>query len=165
MAATLTTARMANTVRTAALSVLVLFTAVCAIAAGLIHQELIADYMAMNVVSGWAFWAMTAGCYASAAVVGGATLLLWRNRAYRKTALVSLAAVGAFMSMMIGLYFYVHAPIFAAGWLPFEIQHEPLEEAGTAAVISEAMTIIGILAIALISSIRPKTVGVYSAPS
>jgi len=151
-----------NTVRTAALGVLALFTGVCLIECGLIHQQLIAEHMAMNEVSGWSFWAMTAGCYASGVFVLTASFLLWRDRGYRKAGLVTLSGVGAFMGLMIGLYFYVHAPIFAAGWLPFGIEHEPLEEAGTAAVISESVVIIAILAIVLLSSIRSKPVTGYS---
>ena len=52
-----------NTVRTAALGVLVLFTGSRLIEYGLIHQQLIAEHVAMNVVSGWSFWPLTAGCY------------------------------------------------------------------------------------------------------
>jgi hypothetical protein len=132
-------------------------TGICAVQSGIVHQELIAEHMGMNPVEGWAFVAMTAGCYASVVFAAAASFFLWR-RAHRKAGLVALTAVGAFMASMIGLYFYVHAPFFQDAWLPAGIEHEPLEEAGTAAVSSEALTILAVLLIVAVSAIRPKPV-------
>ena len=119
--------------------------------------------MGMNPVEGWAFVAMTTGCYASVVFAAAASFFLWR-RVHRKTSLIALTGVGAFMASMIGLYFYVHAPSFQGAWLPFGIEHEPLEEAGTAAVMSEAITIIAILLIVAVSATRPKPAGESKEP-
>lgn len=141
-------------VRKAALAAFTLATVYCGIECGLIHQDLVSEHMEMNPVTGWSFVAMTAGCYVSVAFVLASSYFLWHNR-HRKAAGATLLAVGAFMAVMIALYYYVHATEF---WLPFGVEHEPLEEAGTAAVMSEVMTIFTILAIWLVS-IRPKPVG------
>lgn len=153
MAVTRNTAR--NTVRTAVLAAFALLAVFGAIECAQIHQVLIDDHMAMNVVEGWSFVAMTAGCYASIGLIIGASYFLWRGQ-HRTGALVTLGGVGAFMGLMIILYFYVHA---TDGWLPFGIEREPLEDAGTAAVMCELKIMAELAAIAVISAIRPKPVG------
>lgn len=139
---------------TAALAAFVLLTTVSGIECGIIHQKLIDEHMEMNPISGWSFWTMTAGSYVSVALVIGASYFLWQSQ-HRKAAFITLTAVGAFMALMIGLYFYVHATDL---WLPFGIEHEPLEAAGTAAVLSETFSIIGVLAIASVSAFHLKPV-------
>ncbi len=108
---------------------------------GVVHQPLIDEHRAMNQYSGNSFWAMTAGCYIGAGftLIAGLALVFGAGRMVRRLARLTLVGIIVAMGGMIGSYFYVHYSTTLP--LPWGIEHEGPEWAGTVSVTTESLVI------------------------